>query len=73
MPLSAIAAGLSGITLLKDPIGNNIRQYLFAQSISLGSEYTAGDPADDLHIITTVRALLLNGLQVFEFNRANII
>ena len=42
MPLSSIAMGLEGIALLKDPLGNNIRQYLYAQCLNLGTEYVQG-------------------------------
>lgn len=37
MPLAAIAMGLQGLVSLKDPIANNIRQYLYVQAIRLGS------------------------------------
>jgi len=37
MPLSSIAMGLQGLTKLKDPVANNLRQYLYVQAIRLGN------------------------------------
>jgi very-short-patch-repair endonuclease len=75
MALSAIAQGLQGITLLRDPIAQNIRKYLYAQVVRLGAEPgspqapTAEEleelgPSSDLDVVRTVRALRFNGLAV---------
>ena len=66
MPLNDIGMGLSGITLLKDPISENIRQYLYAQTIRVGTEEAINDmgqpkPED---IIFAVRGLRLNNLRL---------
>ena len=53
-----------GVALLRDPVGNNIRQYLYAQCIRLGSDNVPVDPNDHIHAINCVKALLLNKLQV---------
>eukprot|EP01041_Mallomonas_annulata_P003235 gene3235-6403_t len=44
MPLSAIAMGLQGLTRLRDPIANNLRQFLYAQAIRLGNTGDMGLP-----------------------------
>ena len=65
MPLRSIAQGLEGIIFLKDPISANIRNYLQAQAIRLGAEYNHGESVrNDADIISAVRALRLNNLQV---------
>ncbi len=38
MSLSSISLGLSGIIYLKDPIANNIRQYLYYQLLQIGDK-----------------------------------
>lgn len=68
--LASISQGLIGIAGLRDPIGNNLRQYLYMEVIRLGTEIgkdgalaqVKGLAAED--IINSVRALLLNDLQV---------
>lgn len=37
-PLSAISMGLSGLTYLKDPIADNIRQFLYLQIVAIGEK-----------------------------------
>lgn len=66
MPLGAIAQGLQGITLLKDPISNNIRQYLYAQAIRAGSEEGIRElgSLQDADIVACVRGMRLNGLKL---------
>lgn len=63
MPLKSIADGLLGITFLKDPVGINIRNYLYAQCIRLGAEFNA-DTAEKADIVNAVKALRVNNLQI---------
>ena len=37
MTLGSIGLGLQGILLLKDPIANNLRQYLYMQLLKIGN------------------------------------
>lgn len=43
MTMSAIGQGLQGITMLRDPIANNIRQYMYLQLLRLGIERSESD------------------------------
>lgn len=63
-PLSSVAEGLLGITLLKSPVAGKIRQFLYSQ-VSTGP--TDDDDIDAIDIITAIRALKLNGLLVPEW------
>ncbi len=66
--LSAISEGMLGITLLKDPIAENIRQFLYLETLRMGkTRMEAGetcDALDQVDVITAVRALRLNGLLI---------
>lgn len=77
--LNAIGMGMQGVTLLKDPLAEKIRQYLYYQSIRMGEKPTeksaseAGadvsmsvntEPMTVLDIVSAVRALRLNNLLV---------
>jgi len=64
--LGAIAMGLQGITLLRDPLADKIRQFLYYQCIRLGESdlaAAAGDHAP-LDVIGAVRSVRLNNLLV---------
>ncbi|KAJ1430676.1 hypothetical protein B484DRAFT_448754 [Ochromonadaceae sp. CCMP2298] len=75
MQLADVGLGLQGLTLLRDPIANNLRQYMYLQLLRLGIERAEGkvpeggegeevekmNPED---VITNVRALRLNKLLV---------
>lgn len=71
-PLSSIAMGLQGLMLLKDPIAENIRQFLHMKVISMnaetvldgGSTASAPSEADKIDIVYAVRALRLNNMLV---------
>jgi hypothetical protein len=66
MPLSAISMGMQGLTLLKDPLSLNIKQFMYVQAIQmgerLGAEGVSALPATD--IINGVRTLRLNSLMI---------
>lgn len=71
MPLSSIALGLQGMTLLKDPIAMNIKQYLYNQAAKLPSDsvisvdqHISPNSVNPLDIISAVRGLYLNNLPV---------
>jgi very-short-patch-repair endonuclease len=69
-PLSSVAEGMLGITLLKDPVAGKIRQFLYSQVQSPPSSEAATDNGggfDDMDVITAVRALKLNRLLVPEW------
>lgn len=68
--LAAISQGLIGIAGLRNPIGNNLRQYLYMEvirmGVEIGKEGSVANVADlaSEDIVYSVRALLLNDLQV---------
>lgn len=63
MSLKSIADGLLGITFLKDPVGINIRNYLYAQCIRLGADSNS-DTVVKADVVNAVKALRLNNLQI---------
>lgn len=77
IPLSAIAMGLQGLTQLRDPIADNIRQFLYIQAISMKNQTICDDnqiiceDVDDIQsvalrsdVIAAVRAMRLNNLLI---------
>lgn len=64
MPSGTVAQGMLGITSLRDPIGQNIRQYLNNQVLRIGESESAMSSMTSENIINLVRSLLLNDLPV---------
>ena len=65
MELRDIAQGLLGITLLKDPIGNNLRQYMYLQLVRLGLE-SGADSSAGQSIIGTATETAAEGVDGTE-------
>merc|ERR1711968_184798 len=61
LSLSSVAEGMLGISLLRSPVANKIRNFLYSQVQSGPSERDDLDPVD---IVTAVRGLKLNALAV---------
>merc|ERR1711871_861956 len=64
LSLSSVAEGMLGISLLRSPVANKIRQFLY-NKVNTGP--TDGSITDAIDVVTAVRALKLNGLLIPEW------
>jgi very-short-patch-repair endonuclease len=73
VPLASAAMGLQGLSQLRDPIAENLRQFLYVKVISMGNVTIVDEAPKDAaegsfalksDVVSAVRALLLSNLRV---------